>query len=265
MGQNVQVTSPATPTSPSGPPGSGAAPQDPNAAKRPSTAGYVIAAVVAIVGSVAGIVLLFVSIAALEVGSSGYRRVEVPGETVFELDLDGEYLLHGETSDDGGAYDTLYPPIVTVRGPDDRPVSVRSTTVSTRRSHVEDGRDGYRFGSFVAYRPGRYTVSVRERTASDPEPRTQSGAVADLAPEVVAIESPIRPSAMAGAIGGGSLFALSWLVGFGLWFVTLIRRGSAHRRAWTGPAGSDPWRAAGSVQGTTASPGPTRPAGERSS
>jgi hypothetical protein len=225
----------------------------PDRVVRPSTRWYWVGAILVVGGSVAGIILLAVSLSALEIGSDAYPRIDVPGETQLQVDLDGEYILHGETRHSGGPSDTLDPPVVTVRGPDDRPVSVRSTTVSPRRSYVEDGRDGFRFGSFIAHRPGRYVVSVRERTEADPEPRTQSTAVAVLAPAIVAVESPIRASAVAGVIGGGSLFVLSWLVGFLLMFVTLLRRGTSYRRlVGTSAQRAAPPRGAGSAPGPAA-------------
>ena len=154
----------------------------------------------------------------------------VPGEDVLEIDRPGEYRLHGETRDGVRPDDTLFTPVVSVRGPDGDDVAVRSATVSARSSYGLDGLAAYRFASFVVSRPGRYALSVRARTAGDPQPRTQSRAVAELHPETVAVEAPVRTDALVGALAGASLFALAWLVASVLFLVTALRRAAAGRR-----------------------------------
>jgi hypothetical protein len=229
--QNGRVNGPATPTPRSGARDDG---RVRDGVPGPSTRWYVVALLVGVVGGAVGAVTVALSLAALDVGPSSYQRVGVPGDAALELDRPGEYRLYGETADAGGPLDTVDPPVVTLRAPDGTTVVVRSTTVSASTSHTVEGRAGYRIGSFVVSRPGTYSLTVRRRTDGDPDAHTQSGAVAALAPDRVAVEAPVRGMAVVGALAGGSVFAVAGLVALGMLLVTFVLRERVRRRWATG-------------------------------
>lgn len=186
-----------------------AAPAPPgDRARRPSAAGYWIAGVVFLAGSVGAIVWLAVTLVGAVTLPEDFAKVEVPGEMTVELD-EGEHLLWQE---ERGSTVTSRPvPRVEVRAPDGSIVDQRG--LSSTQTYTVGGRSGEAFAEFTAETAGPYTI----RAFGEPDGQR------------IAVGTLFDFGAVWGIVGSIALGAVSSLVAVTLFVVTLVRRSRAAR------------------------------------
>jgi hypothetical protein len=162
------------------------------ARKRPSTAGYWVAAIVAVLGLTAALVWGAVGTSNTQDRVNGFDRLAVPGATTVSVTDPGTLVIHHESAAEVARYAeptatgriaTRWDPgtrtIVTVRyagdtpiwqqlglsvtGPSGAPVPV-ATYRSSARYDAEPGRAGRAVATFEATTAGPYRVSAARAT-----------------------------------------------------------------------------------------------------
>ena len=193
----------------------------------PSIAGYLLAALLAVAGIVAGVALIVSGIRSYIDKVEGFERFPVPDSRAVELD-DGGHSIYFERP--GLDSEEALPAIsVSVTGPDGDPVPLDDYDSDV--SYSVSGHDGRGVFTFRADEAGLYTVQA---DGSDAEVAVGRGIGARFAGSVVA---------------GVATLLLAPVLGAVLALITFLRRSRAKRavatQAWgaapTGHLGGSPW------------------------
>jgi hypothetical protein len=184
-------------------------PSPPPAVRRPSTAGYWIAALVAVIAVGGGVVALLIGLTGVGHRLENFVNTPVPGSVTVRVDEPTTFVVFSETSgsepvEDGSS--------ITVTGPDGNPVPLQPYAGDVTWEG-EPGTVSSAVAEFHATTTGTYTVTVRGRA-----PGTQIVVVEDLP----VIRAVLLPVVVAGA---GLLIAIITLI------VTATRRSAAARDA----------------------------------
>jgi len=175
--------------------------------RRPSTAGYRLAVVIAVVGLVAGAGWGITTYLGMQRQIDDFVRVGVPGQAVVSIPEAGERVLYYEGSESISLTE-LAPQ---VSAPDGTTVAVEEYDLDLRYD-APGGGVGQAIGTFDADSPGRYEVRI--------------DGTAPLGAEV-AIGETIANSKLGSVVGAVLLILGSLGVGIVLTIVTAVRR-SAH-------------------------------------
>lgn len=175
--------------------------------RRPSTAGYWLAVVIAVGGLVAGAGWGITAYLGMQRQIDDFARVGVPGQAVVSIPKAAGRVLYYERSESISLRE-LAPQ---VKAPDGTPVRVEAYGLDLRYD-APGGGVGQAIGTFEADSPGRYEV----RIDGIAPPGAQ-----------VAIGEPIANSKLGSVVGAVLLILGSLGVGVVLTIVTAVRR-SAH-------------------------------------
>lgn len=174
----------------------------------PSIAGYVAAALVAVLGIAAGIALIVSGIRTYIDKVEGFERVDVPGSAEVSLEDDGGYSIYYERP--GLDNESTLPSIsVAVTGPDGAPVDL--DRYHSEVSYSVSGFDGRGVFTFQADEPGAYRVRT------------------DGAEGQVAVGRGIGARFAGAVVAGIATLLLAPLLGALLWLITFLRRSRAKR------------------------------------
>jgi hypothetical protein len=175
--------------------------------RRPSTAGYWLAVVIAVVGLVAGAGWGITAYLGMQRQIDDFVRVGVPGQAVVSIPEAGGRVLYYEGSGSISLTD-LAPQ---VRAPDGTAARVENYELDLRYD-APGGGVGQAIGTFEADSPGRYEVRI--------------GGTAPPGAEV-AVGETIASSKLGSVVGAVLLIFGSLGIGAAVTIVTAVRR-SAH-------------------------------------
>jgi hypothetical protein len=196
------VTAPLDPT---------AHPAHPDGPKRPSSAGYWIAAAIFVVGCFSAVLWFGIAVFSALDATDDYGRMAVPGIESFQLD-EGDWVIYHEYR---GAGTTRLPePDVVVEDPSGRQVQLYYPGVSI--DYDFGGNEGVAIAEFEAFEAGTYTIEAFA------EPQGLAGR------SNLAVGRPFAPSLWQ-VLASVGLGLLSVVVAFLLVIITLVRQARAKR------------------------------------
>jgi hypothetical protein len=185
--------------------------------RRPSTAGYWVAGVLAVLTPLAALVLLVVSLTIVDDSIDGFARTAVPGSVVLTADAAQHLLVYGEgpavasAAGDASPVAAFGDVTVTVTGPDGR-VPLRA--YPGELTYGMPDRAGTALASFTTTSAGSYTVQVTGTAAPG---------------SAVAVGRDVSRGFLLAVVGPLVTGFLGLLSGCVVWAVTYSRRSATPR------------------------------------